>query len=64
MTSSLEKAIILSGAMFGSVFLFSSTLNAINSNPFHRNSYAYHINSAIMFYSAATFGYLTYVAFN
>lgn len=66
MISPLEKAIIISGSMLGSVVLFSSALtciNTISSNPFHRNSYAYQINTAVMFYSAATFGYLTYIAF-
>jgi hypothetical protein len=63
----LEKAIIISGSMFGSIVLFSSALtcmNAISLKPFHRNSYAYQINAAVMFYSAASFGYLTYIALN
>lgn len=66
MLSPLEKAIIISGTMLGSVALFSTALTGINtiSNTSLRNEYMYQLNTAIMFFSAATFGSLTYIAFN
>ena len=66
MLSPFEKAIIISGTMLGSVALFTTALTGINtiSNTSHRNEYMYQLNTAVMFFSAATFGSLTYIAFS
>jgi len=71
MLNSFEKTLILSGTMFGSIYLLSTSLNNINNELLKRNAYntdniieTVAVNSITMFYSATIFTYLTYIAFN
>ena len=74
MLSSIEKAIILSGSLFGSVFLFSTSLICLNDYFLERNNYnliKYEkneidnimiVNVSTMIFSATVFSYFTYIA--
>ena len=75
MLSSAEKTIILSGTIFGSVFLFSTSLNRVNdvlskSNYNYKKSYQEDnyinklliINGIAMLFSGSLFSYFTYNA--
>lgn len=64
MISSIEKAIIISAAMYSSSYLFAVSLRHMNISVLNGNSVLYDINSTIMFCSAASFGYFTYIAIN
>jgi len=69
MLSSIEKTIILSGALCGSVFLFSTALNNINRIQTHYNNINdsnYNriniVNGVTMLFSGLAFSYFTFVA--
>lgn len=75
MLSSTEKTIILSGTVFGSVFLFSTSLYCVNDILLrHNDNYNIiyqdekHINKLLiingltMLFSGTIFGYFTYNA--
>ena len=75
MLSSTEKTLILSGTIFGSVFLFSTSLYCVNDMLLRRNdnyNKTYqdenHINKLLvvngltMLFSGTVFGYFTYNA--
>lgn len=75
MLSSTEKTLILSGTIFGSVFLFSTSLYCVNDMLLRRNdnyNKTYqdenHINKLLvingltMLFSGTIFGYFTYNA--
>ena len=72
MLSSTEKTLILSGTIFGSVFLFSTSLYCVNDILLRRNLKNYlddnHINKLLvingltMIFSGTLFGYFTYNA--
>lgn len=74
MLSSTEKAIILSGSLFGSVILFSTSLNCLNNFYLKRNNHnlikydkneidnVIIINVSTMIFSATVFSYFTYFA--
>ncbi len=70
MLSTPEKTIILAGSLFGSVFLFSTALYNINNISINRynntndsvNNKLVVINGITMLFSAATFGYFTFIA--
>ena len=74
MFSSTEKVVILSGSIFGSIYLFSTSLNCLNDvllrrNNFNREIYNENevnkiivINSVTMLFSGGLFGYFTYIA--
>ena len=73
MLTSIEKTLILSGSMLGSIYLFATSLNSINDGLLRRNVHnvsedriidAVAVNSITMFYSATIFTYLAYVASN
>ncbi len=67
----MEKAIIISGSIFGSVVIFSISLNCINDIILRRNSLhnsldennlnkLIFINGITMIFSGAAFSYFTY----
>jgi hypothetical protein len=72
MLSSTEKAIILSGSLFGSVFLFSTSLICLNDYLLKRNKYdlikydknetdnIMLVNVSTMIFSGTIFCYFTY----
>ena len=69
MLSSIEKTIIISGAIASSVCLFSTALNNINSIQTHYNNINdsnYNriiiINGVTMLFSGLAFSYFTFVA--
>jgi hypothetical protein len=70
MLSTPEKTIILAGSLFGSVILFSTALYNINNISINRynntndivNNKLIVINGITMLFSAATFGYFTFIA--
>lgn len=70
MLSSPQKTLILSGAIFGSVVLFSTSLCLINANIVKCNTLMNEnatnkliaLNGLTMIFSGATFGYFTYYA--
>ena len=75
MLSSTEKTLILSGTIFGSVFLFSTSLYCVNDILLRRNDNynktlqdENHINKLLvingltMLFSGTAFGYFTYNA--
>lgn len=75
MLSSIEKTLILSGTMVGSIFLFSTSLYCVNDILLRRNDNynkttqdENHINKLIivngltMLFSGTVFGYFTYSA--
>lgn len=73
MLSSIEKTIILSGSIFGSVILFSNSLYCLNDIILQRNNYSQKkydenevnklivINGITMLFSGSTFAYFTYI---
>ncbi len=73
MLSSTEKMVILSGTLFGSIFIFTTSLNSINDillgrnglyNP-KDNNYKNKLivmNGITMAFSGFTFGYFAYNA--
>jgi len=74
MSLSIEKTFILSGAVFGSIFLFTTSLVSINNIILRPSSYdnknvdQKHINfllianGATMAFSAYTFSHFVYIA--
>lgn len=75
MLSSTEKTLILSGTIFGSIFLFSTSLYCVNDILLRRNDNynrsnqdENHINKLLvvngltMLFSGTVFGYFTYNA--
>lgn len=74
MLSPAERFIIISGTLFGSIYLFSSSLSSLNDvilkrNIMNNNSLDYNyvnrliiVNSCTMLYSGLAFGYFTYIA--
>ena len=72
MLSTIEKTIILSGSLFGSVFIFTNSLNCINNvallkrydNKLDETSVnkLIIINGITMLFSGLTFSYSTYNA--
>jgi hypothetical protein len=75
MLSSTEKTLILSGTIFGSIFLFSSSLYCVNDILLRRNDNYNRtpqnennvnklliVNGLTMIFSGTLFGYFTYNA--
>ena len=75
MLSSTEKTLILSGTIFGSVFLFSTSLYCVNDMLLRRNdnynrrklvikiiNKVLIVNGLTMLFSGTLFGYFTYNA--
>ena len=67
MLSTSETTVILAGSLCGSVFLFSTALYNININHYNNtndsvNNKLIVINGITMLFSAATFGYFTFIA--
>ncbi len=74
MLSPTERLIILSGSLFGSIYLFSFSLHSLNDaiikrNMFNNDTLDYNslnrliiANSCTMLYSGLVFGYFTYYA--
>ena len=68
----IERLVIISGSMFGSVYLFSTSLNNLNqiylkdniSNDLNENGIKNLriINGCTMLFSGITFGYFAYMA--
>ena len=71
MILTINKVVIVSGTMFGSIFLFSTSLhyiNAIYASHDYKNLDVNNMNRLIlinglnMVFSGTVFGYLTYIA--
>ncbi len=73
MCYSSEKIVILSGSIFGSIFLFANSLNSVNDIIIKRNGLYNSIdennmnklllaNGLTMIFSGISFGYFTYIA--
>ena len=69
MLNSFEKTILLSGSIFGSIFLFTNALYSINNITLHRYNTdkgdvnkLIMINGITMLFSGFTFVYFTYNA--
>jgi len=68
----IERLVIISGSMFGSVYLFSTSLNNLNQIYLKDDSYkelnddglkkVRIINGFAMLFSGITFGYFAYMA--
>ena len=71
MTLTINKVVIVSGTMFGSIYLFSTSLHCINdiyASDNYKKLDVNNINRLIlinglnMVFSGTVFGYLTYIA--